>query len=401
VGLGIRDGPASDPPHYGTEVAVGGRRRDRLEWPGGSGKLSAHQERALRHIVKIAVLGLAVTAALVPLPVQWVERAYSRTFYPALQSLLTPLSNRTAMSLFDLAVIGVVGVFAVWFVSVLTRRAGGRARMIVRLVVGTWLLVAVLYLVFLVTWGLNYRREPLVERMDFDEARVSAAGLADLARASAGQLNVLGGRARSAPLVLDDVTRRLGPSFHRVLDLLGQPRAVPARPKHSFLNFYFRRAAVDGMTDPYFLETLVRDDLLPFERPVVVAHEWAHLAGFAPESEASFVGWLTCLHGDETAQYSAWLFMYLQTGDDLEESLRKEIEKGLAPIPREDLVELYRQYQRQVVPAAREAGRAVYDRFLKANRVDSGVRSYDDVVRLALGTRYTAPHVPGLRNQVR
>jgi hypothetical protein len=305
------------------------------------------------------------------------------------------------MSLFDLAVIGVVGVFAVWFVSVLTRRAGGRVRMIVRLVVGTWLLVAVLYLVFLVTWGLNYRREPLVERMDFDEARVSAAGLADLARASAGQLNVLGGRARSAPLVLDDVTRRLGPSFHRVLDLLGQPRAVPARPKHSFLNFYFRRAAVDGMTDPYFLETLVRDDLLPFERPVVVAHEWAHLAGFAPESEASFVGWLTCLHGDETAQYSAWLFMYLQTGDDLEESLHKEIEKGLAPIPREDLVELYRQYQRQVVPAAREAGRAVYDRFLKANRVDSGVRSYDDVVRLALGTRYTAPHVPGLRNQVR
>jgi hypothetical protein len=36
-------------------------------------------------------------------------------------------------------------------------------------------------------------------------------------------------------------------------------------------------------------------DLLPFEKPFVAAHEWAHLAGYADESEASFVGWLTCV----------------------------------------------------------------------------------------------------------
>ena len=33
-------------------------------------------------------------------------------------------------------------------------------------------------------------------------------------------------------------------------------------------------------------------DLLPFERPFVLAHEWAHLAGHADEAEASAVaGW--------------------------------------------------------------------------------------------------------------
>ena len=42
----------------------------------------------------------------------------------------------------------------------------------------------------------------------------------------------------------------------------------------------------------------------------MAAHEWAHLAGYADESEASFVGWLTCVRADEAAQYSAWLFLY-------------------------------------------------------------------------------------------
>jgi hypothetical protein len=335
----------------------------------------------------------------VPLPPAWVEQAYSRTFYPGLQAALTPLSNRTSVSLFDVAAIGLLGFLVLWFAGSLMRSKGGRVRTIARLVFGSWMAAAVLYLLFLGAWGLNYRREPLAGRLDFDQSRITEPALLDLVRASATQMNVLGAAARSNALGLDQTFARLGPAFHRVLDLLGQPRAVPSRPKRSLLNFYFRRAAVDGMTNPYFLETLVRDDLLPFERPIVVAHEWAHLAGFAHESEASFVGWLTCLHADESARYSAWMFMYLQTSDDLDQARRDEVARGLAAIPREDLTALYRQYERQVVPAAREAGRAVYDRFLKANHVESGVRSYDEVVRLVLGTKYAAQYAPGLKRQ--
>ena len=48
-------------------------------------------------------------------------------------------------------------------------------------------------------------------------------------------------------------------------------------------------------------------DLLEVERPFVIAHEWGHLAGYADESEANYIAWLTCMRGDEGAQYSAWL----------------------------------------------------------------------------------------------
>ena len=68
-------------------------------------------------------------------------------------------------------------------------------------------------------------------------------------------------------------------------------------PKRSLLTYYFRRAAIDGMTDPYFLEVIVNPDVLDFERPFVVAHEWAHLAGYSNEAEANFLAWLTCIKG--------------------------------------------------------------------------------------------------------
>ena len=56
------------------------------------------------------------------------------------------------------------------------------------------------------------------------------------------------------------------------------------------------------MINPFGLEVLVNPDLPLSERPFVAAHEWAHLAGYADESEASFVGWLTCMRADAAAR---------------------------------------------------------------------------------------------------
>ena len=43
---------------------------------------------------------------------------------------------------------------------------------------------------------------------------------------------------------------------------------------------------------------------------MTVAHEWAHLAGYADEGEANFVGWLVCIDAGDAARYSGWLFLY-------------------------------------------------------------------------------------------
>ena len=89
---------------------------------------------------------------------------------------------------------------------------------------------------------------------------------------------------------------------------LGRPRTtVVARPKTSIFSPFFRASSVSGMLAPFFLETLLNPDLTGPERPYVLAHEWAHLSGYAPEDDASFVGLLAALRAGPAAEYSAWL----------------------------------------------------------------------------------------------
>ena len=78
------------------------------------------------------------------------------------------------------------------------------------------------------------------------------------------------------------------------------------------------------MINPLALETIVHPDLLPFERPFVLAHEWAHLSGHADEAEASAIGWLACMRGGPELAYSANLYLIDTAGGAMPADLRKE-----------------------------------------------------------------------------
>jgi hypothetical protein len=132
----------------------------------------------------------------------------------------------------------------------------------------------------------SVRREPLQSRLDFRDDRVTRDARRALAWRTVAELNLLHAEtAQAAWPGLSEVPALLRPGFERAERQLGVDWDVSAGvPKRSLLNAYFTRAAVDGMTDPFFLEILINQSLLPFERPFVVAHEWGHLAGFADES---------------------------------------------------------------------------------------------------------------------
>ena len=344
------------------------------------------------------ILIAAAVAAVVPTPAAWVETAYSASFYLFLQRYLTPLASRFPFAFFDLLIGAVVGSLAIWWVVRLSRASSGsRWRAALSMTVNTATLVALVYLVFLTTWGLNYRRQPLRQKLDFQQSRVTEEALLDLAHDSVAELNRLHELTRGLTWPgLDQLPDVLAPAFERAQHQLpGARTAVAGRPKRSLLTFYFRRAAIDGMTDPFFLEILINDEVLPFERAFVVAHEWAHLAGYADESEANFVGWLTCLAGDEAARYSAWLFLTPHLFRNLPEEGRRATSALLEAGPRRDLQAIASRLDRSI-PFVRRNARRVYDRFLKANRVEHGVASYDVVVELVLGARVG----PGVQPQL-
>ena len=341
----------------------------------------------VRH-ARAALIVAAGLLAVLPAPSSWVEALYSRRFYPPLQSLLTPLSGLVPFALFDLLLAGAATWVGVWWIAALRRAgAGGRPRAVLAAGLRTIALAAGAYLVFLVVWGFNYRREPLAAKLGHDAGRVTSQALRELGVAAADRLNDLYPAAPQAGWPeLDALPARLGPAFERVQRQLGSNRpAVVAAPKATLLAPYFRWAGIDGMISPFTLEILVNDAVLPFERPYVVAHEWAHLAGYAVESEASFVGWLTCLAGDDASRYSAWLYLLPRVVRHLDEDGRDRVWGRLAAGPTADLRAVALRL-RATVPLVQRNANRVYDRYLRANRVEAGIASYGEVVDLVLGT---------------
>jgi hypothetical protein len=312
---------------------------------------------------------------------------------------LTSVSSEAPFALFDLLLCVIAGAVAAMWIVRLRRPARGILRALAGLTMDTVAIAAVMYLWFLVAWGLNYQREPLRAQLDFHEDRVTREALRQLAARIVESLNRQHEEAHRRPWPeFAGIPALLEPAFSRAQRELGMTwQAAAGRPKPSLLNFYFTRVSVDGMTDPFFLETLTNQSLLPFERPSVVAHEWSHLAGYADESEANFVAWLICMRGPVPVQYSAWLSLYGTAFNALPPADRAEISRDLQAGPRSDLLAIAERVRRQTVPMASRAGYALYDRFLKANRVEAGIRSYSEVLRLLLGTRFTSEDVPVLR----
>ena len=353
----------------------------------------------MRRAVKLSLVLAAVALALTPLPRQTVERLYSRGVYPAVQPRLTSLSNSTPFAWFDALVLVTAGAMVIVWVIRLRRRKTSLGRTVAGLAVDTAAIGAVLYFWFLGAWGLNYQRQPLREQLDFREERITSDALRVLADRTVDSLNALHREAHASgwpelaetPVVLER-------AFFQAQRDLALPWTTRAgRPKRTLLNFYFTRVSIDGMTGPFFLETLANTTLLPFERPATIAHEWSHLSGYADESEANFVGWLVCMRGPAAVQYSGWLSLYGTVAGALPRADREAVAQRLEDRPRADLRAIADRIRRHAIPAASRAGYALYDRFLKANRVEAGVRSYGEVVRLLLGTRFTEEGSPVLR----
>jgi len=305
---------------------------------------------------------------------------YSRSIYLSFQPYLTTMSSLAPIALLDVAVGIVVAALILLFVR--SWRGEGLLRATARSIWRLLVTAAVVYLLFLASWGLNYRRVPLEQKLDFDRSRITHQAALAFASTAVEQLNA-GHAAAHAQTFQPEV---LEYAFAGAQQLIGSPvPATTARSKRSLAEIYFRYAAIDGMTVPVFLEVILNPDLLAVERPSVLAHEWAHLAGYADESEASFIAWIAGVRSaDPVARYSAWLDAYGLAYNALPRPMRADVPR-LDEGPRADLDAIRARYARSSA-TVRRAARGAYDSYLKANRIDEGIENYAQALQLILGT---------------
>lgn len=329
---------------------------------------------------------LAVIAALTPIPAWAIEEFYSRDMYPWLQRVMTEATNILPFALLDviLVVTAIAVLHRIYRLFHVMRQRGlidALWEALRRIVRG----VAIAVILFLWAWGFNYRRLPLetvvpggvpaqptVEalKLAFSDSAALAARLRKVVQPE--------GRFHSIALALRE------PMNDALRSLNREPLVKVSEPKFSLvLTPFFNWSGVTGMTNPFGLETIVLPDLLPFERPFVVAHEWGHLSGHADEAEANAIGWLACMKGDPTLAYSASLFLITETASALPEGVTQDLMGKLDAGVRSDL-DAIAERMRQEHPAVQRTASRVYDEYLRANRVADGNASYGRSLQLIL-----------------
>ena len=346
-------------------------------------------------LAQSAIVLAALVVALAPRPAALVERYYAANLYPEVQALATTASNAVPFSVFDVVLVAAAASAGWLWVRALSRSR--RARAVLPLLVAlriTMTVAAAGYLWFVGIWGLNYARPALDLRLELPEAPATAAEVTTLIDEAVGQTNRLFDRAHAERFLAYDAERDIARALHAVeTRLFGRSRpTVPGRPKATALGTYFRLAGVDGLTAPLALETLLNPDLIPAERPFVLAHEWAHLSGLAAEADANFVGWLaaTDADADPASRYSGWLFLVMEAAPQVPRDARAAALERLAAGPRRDLDAIAAR-ARLRVDLVQRVGWRVYDRYLKSQGVPEGIASYSRVVNLVVRASRARP----------
>lgn len=333
---------------------------------------------------------IALLAFFVPIPAWVIDDFYSRDMYRWLQSWVTYCTNILPIAVLDILLIAVffaVGYRTIRLYHVLRQRGVIDAlwEAVRRLLRG----VSIIVILFLWAWGFNYRRVPL------EQAVPGAAGV----RLTADSLQTAFADAASLAARLRPIAESEG-NFHTIAielkapmnaalrSLNREPLDTPSHAKYSLiLSPFFTSAGITGMMNPFGHETIVLPDLLPYERPFVLAHEWGHLSGHGDEAEASAIGWLACMKGGPVLAYSASMYLIQETAAALPDEIRQNLFAKLDPGVRGDL-DAIADRMRKGRPSIQRTASRVYDEYLRANRVADGTASYARALRLILSPAF-------------
>ena len=320
-----------------------------------------------------ALIGGAVASFLASwagwFPASFVESGYSRHVYPIVSSALALPADAVGFAWLDLTILAALALS----VYMVYRRR--------------WLylagLTAAAYLFFFWTWGINYHRAPLVTKLEFAADSVNRENVERLAEEAAGELNVLYDLQAAHSIDAEAFRREADARVTRVtLELDGIQWESASRVKTSILlNPFFLAGGTLGMFNPFAHEALVTEGLLPFEEPMTVLHELAHVRGYPNEGDANFIALMGALNStDPGFRYSGWLALWQYLASSERNAM---LEDG----PRRDLEAIAMRRQENEIHWVRRTGNRALDAYLRANRVEGGIRSYSRMVTLAVGTR--------------
>ena len=166
-------------------------------------------------------------------------------------------------------------------------------------------------------------------------------------------------------------------------------------PKYLKCSEFFSQQYIMGYYFPFSMEANINSVMYITNVAPTVCHELAHTKGFIFENDANMIGYLACIHSDDTfLQYCGYLSVLNYVNNDFYKSVNKSTYKKHVRISdrvADDNVFLTREDWQAVEKTAvvktstvKKVSNNFLNTNLKLNGVDEGIQQYNEVVNLLL-----------------
>jgi hypothetical protein len=344
-----------------------------------------------RHIILAILLPIQILLMqVVAKNPAFIERYYSNGIYPTISSFFRVILGWIPFSVGDLLLA--FGVFIL--LRFLVRLIKTRFKSFMPKIVHFTAVLSVIYFCFYLFWGLNYYREPLAKNLGYNQSKYTTEQLKKVTEHIIEKLNYYQLEITENDTIKVDNHYQQKEMYTMAIsgyDNLSKnfPQLKYKYPsvKSSLMSLLQTYNGTAGYLNPLTGEAQVNNRLPKTSYPTTTCHEMAHQIGFAAENEANFVGFLAAnYNNDRYFKYASYRMAFgyciseIRKRDKLlSKKLWRTVNKGVIKDFNASH-QFWKAYKNPFEPIVKKG----YNAYLKANKQDKGVQSYNYVVDLLI-----------------
>ena len=318
----------------------------------------------------------------------FIEHYYSNGIYPIISSFFRILLGWIPFSIGDLLLF--FGLFI--FIRFLFRLIKTRFKNFIPKIIHFTAIFSVIYFCFYLFWGLNYYREPLSKNLNYQKQEYTTLQLKKITQHIIKNLNHYQFKITENdtlkvenPYSEEEMYNIALSGYDHLSEDLPQLKYQYPSIKSSLMSLLQTYNGTGGYLNPLTGEAHVNSKIPKTSYPTTTCHEIAHQIGFAAENEANFIGFLAANYNDNIYfKYASYRMAFGYCISELRErdkNLSKELWKTINSGISKDFnasYQFWQAYKNPFEPIVKKG----YNAYLKANKQDKGLQSYNYVVDL-------------------